>query len=226
MSSIKQKQANQQNAQKSTGPRTLQGKAVSRFNALKTGMDAVSQVIPGEDPTALANLAEEYQQRWQPALPEQRVLVDTLVHDEWQLRRLRKAEATHWRYRLQKDPFGLHENKFWNGSGGNDFARLQRRMDSTERSYRLTLEKLEFLAERAADLPVGPPPAPGPVQEFPDLHEPIAPQNQPVNPGIGFVPSTPAATSRRPLSSLPRPSVVAISAPGLPVLAPNPANRA
>ena len=63
MSSIKQQQANRLNAQKSTGPRTLQGKAVSRFDALKTGMDAESQIIPGEDPAAFQKLTEEYHQQ-------------------------------------------------------------------------------------------------------------------------------------------------------------------
>jgi hypothetical protein len=181
MSSIKQKQANRLNSQKSCGPRTLQGKAVSRFNALKTGIDAESRIIPGEDPVEFANIAEEYHQRWQPALPEHRVLVDTLAHGEWQLRRLHKAEASLWRRHNPK-------NQPWNGAGGDDFARLQRRLDSTERSFRLTLEKLECLSEQAdpsgADLRVCLPesiqasepelpvcPAPAPV-ELPDLYEP------------------------------------------------------
>jgi hypothetical protein len=73
--------------------------------ALKTGIDTESQIIPGEDPAGFANFAEEYYRRWQPTLPEERTLVDTLAHDEWQLRRLRKAEAVHWRYRLRKDSY-------------------------------------------------------------------------------------------------------------------------
>ena len=221
MSSIKQIQANQQNAQKSTGPRTLQGKAVSRFNALKSGIDAESQTIPGEDPAGLDNLAEEYHQRWQPALPEHRVLVDILVHDDWQLRRLRKAEAYLWGHYYSKD-------RAWTGVGGNDFARLQRRLDSTARSFHLTLEKLECIAasqpDSGADLLVCLPDCVQPVE--PDLSKPQPLPNQPPTPGIGFVPSTPMAISRWPLSSLPRPSVAAISTPGLPVVAPKPPNRA
>ena len=42
--------ANRANAQKSTGPRSAEGKSASRFNALKHGIDAASIVIPGEDP--------------------------------------------------------------------------------------------------------------------------------------------------------------------------------
>jgi hypothetical protein len=47
-------QANRRNAQLSTGPRTGQGKAISRRNALKTGIDARNELASGEDPTALA----------------------------------------------------------------------------------------------------------------------------------------------------------------------------
>jgi hypothetical protein len=44
---------------KSTGPRTPAGKSVSRMNALKTGIDAESQVIRGESAAALAALTAE-----------------------------------------------------------------------------------------------------------------------------------------------------------------------
>src|ERR1035437_7669571 len=51
--------ANRANAQKSTGPRSVEGKSASRFNALKHGIDAASIVIPGEDPADYAALAAE-----------------------------------------------------------------------------------------------------------------------------------------------------------------------
>src|ERR1035437_9097278 len=98
MATIHQIEANRRNSQKSTGPRTEQGKAVSRFNALKTGIDAHSHVIPGEDPDALETLTLEHYDRFQPAAPEQRFLVDAMAAAEWQLRRLRKTEAQLWEY--------------------------------------------------------------------------------------------------------------------------------
>ena len=51
--------ANRANAQKSTGPRSVEGKSASRFNALKHGIDAASIVIPGEDPADYDALAAE-----------------------------------------------------------------------------------------------------------------------------------------------------------------------
>jgi hypothetical protein len=41
--------ANKQNAKKSTGPRTEQGKAVSRLNALQHGILSGELVLPGEN---------------------------------------------------------------------------------------------------------------------------------------------------------------------------------
>ena len=73
MATSKQNQANRQNAQRSTGPRSVEGKAASRFNALKTGIDAQAQVIPGEDPDQLADLVAAYQEPvTTPERPEQR----------------------------------------------------------------------------------------------------------------------------------------------------------
>jgi hypothetical protein len=61
--------ANRLNAQKSTGPTSPEGKAVSRLNALKTGIDAWSQIIPGEDPAELEALAEAFHLHFRPPIP-------------------------------------------------------------------------------------------------------------------------------------------------------------
>jgi hypothetical protein len=58
--------ANQANAQKSTGPRSVEGKSVSRFNALKHGIDAASIVIPGEDPADYDALADHNRPHFTP----------------------------------------------------------------------------------------------------------------------------------------------------------------
>ena len=52
MRTEKQTSASRENAKKSTGPRTPEGKANSSKNALKHGLMAQDAVIPGEDPAA------------------------------------------------------------------------------------------------------------------------------------------------------------------------------
>ena len=139
MATIQQIEANRRNAEHSTGPRSVEGKAVSCFNAIKTGIDAKSQIVRGEDLAELQTLTAEYQQRWQPATPEQRLLVDTLIDCEWLLRRFRKSEAQLWQCKMQEldvwkpKPKGLLGETFSRGS--EEFSRLQRRIDSTSRYY-------------------------------------------------------------------------------------------
>src|ERR1700733_11459297 len=97
MATAKQTAANRMNAQKSSGPRTPTGKALSRFNALKHGIFAVHQIMFDEKPEDLAELSAEYHEHHNPADSDQRFLVDTLVHNEWRLRRMRRVEADLWR---------------------------------------------------------------------------------------------------------------------------------
>jgi hypothetical protein len=79
MASLAQLNANRLNAQRSTGPRTDAGKAATRFNALKHGIEARSLVIPGEDPAELEALALDYRTQFHPEGPLERFLVDTLI---------------------------------------------------------------------------------------------------------------------------------------------------
>ena len=55
------------------------------MNALKSGIDAQSEIIRGENSVDLETLAAEYHSRFQPATPEERWLVDVLIRSDWQL---------------------------------------------------------------------------------------------------------------------------------------------
>jgi len=146
MSTQRQIEANRRNAQKSTGPRTPQGKAVSSMNALKSGLDAESQFVVGEDRSEFAQLQYEYITRFQPLTPEERFQVDTLLRNEWILRRLFRAEAQLWEYytlradRSEGVPLGEALV-----AGNEAFRRLQRRITLCERSYKEAFAELERL---------------------------------------------------------------------------------
>src|SRR6185436_15253016 len=109
MSTEAQINANRLNAQKSTGPTSPEGKARSALNALKSGIDAWSHIIPGEDPAELKTLRDQFLLHYRPADPIQLSLVDTLISTEWIQRRLRRVEAQLWTYQvecLDKNPSG------------------------------------------------------------------------------------------------------------------------
>src|SRR5947209_3077741 len=59
--------ANRANAQKCTGPTTPEGKARSRFNALKHGLCAANVCLPGEDEAEFEFRRQAYIAHYQPA---------------------------------------------------------------------------------------------------------------------------------------------------------------
>ena len=146
MPTLRQIEANRLNAQKSTGPRTPQGKAVSSQNALRSGLDAESQFVTGEDRSEFAALQHEYMARFHPLTPEERFQVDTLIRNEWILRRLFRAEAQLWEYHTlradRSEGVPLGEALV---AGNEVFRRLQRRITLAERSYKEAFAELERL---------------------------------------------------------------------------------
>src|SRR6185369_12063446 len=184
MSSLRQIEANRRNAQKSTGPTSVTGKAVSSMNALKTGIHAKSLVLPSEKLADLEQLIDEYYQSHNPTTPEARSLVDDLIYGEWLKRRLRAAETQIWAYDHQEnyrpDPkYPLGQTA---ANRGKAFAQLQWRIECTRRASRQALQDLQQLQAQAA--PAGPPS--------------VTPTSETVSPEIGFVlhttaPDAPAA---------------------------------
>ncbi len=84
---------NRRNAQKSTGPRTVEGKNRSRFNALKHGLDAKTLVLPGEDPEVLQHRIDTWTADLAPRNDVEQYLVDRAVQVSWQLDRADRAET-------------------------------------------------------------------------------------------------------------------------------------
>src|SRR5215204_6878304 len=93
MTSDKQVQANQQNALKSTGPKTPKGKAAIRRNALKHGLLSQDVLLPGEDEAALKELGERLREELQPVGELEGLLVDRVIASTWRLRRLGRVET-------------------------------------------------------------------------------------------------------------------------------------
>ena len=90
--SAKQQEANQKNAQQSTGPKTPEGKEAIRFNALTYGLRTRCHLIPFEDPAELVQLGEEFAAEWQPQTRTERSYVETMVTSYWLLKRVSKSE--------------------------------------------------------------------------------------------------------------------------------------
>ena len=66
---------NRENAQHSTGPRTVEGKRRSSLNALQHGLTATTAVLPTEDPAAYQQHCLNFRTEYQPATPTETHLV-------------------------------------------------------------------------------------------------------------------------------------------------------
>jgi hypothetical protein len=205
MATIAQIEANRINAQKSTGPTSDPGKEAVRFNALKTGIDAASIIIPGEDPDNFLKLAEGFTDSWQPANAAESELVDHLIEDSWRLRRLRAAETQMWTRSIEGRRTVRRHNprtEFGDAYEGhcNTFGRLQCQMASIKRTNHQTTLDLQRLqaarkaaeaaeaAQAAAELEAAQPVPPEPLPECPRPQTPVTEQSQ----------SSPAATASVP----------------------------
>ena len=84
---------NRRNAQKSTGPRTPEGKNRSKFNAVKHGMTARTLVLPDEDANVLQMRLETWIADLKPQNDVEQALVEHAVHASWKLERADRAEV-------------------------------------------------------------------------------------------------------------------------------------
>jgi hypothetical protein len=88
----KQLRANRRNAQRSTGPRTDEGKAASARNATTHGAFCADLLLPGEDAEELLALKRGIESALSPGDAIERELADRIAATQWRLRRLRGAE--------------------------------------------------------------------------------------------------------------------------------------
>ena len=93
MATDKQLTANRRNAQKSTGPKTPGGKAVSSKNAIRHGLLARDVILKDEDPQAFEAMQTALVEELSPLGEIERQLVDRIVSALWRLRRLGRVEA-------------------------------------------------------------------------------------------------------------------------------------
>ncbi len=123
--SEKQRRANRRNAQKSTGPKTVAGKARASRNALKHGLLAKDVVITGTDfnenraefDAFLADLCSELK----PQGLIEETLVERIATCYWRLRRVQRFEVAAIRGALDTpDP------------DAPDLARIQRKLKGAE----------------------------------------------------------------------------------------------
>ena len=85
--------ANRLNAQKSTGPRTPEGKAISARNAIKHGLLGEQIVVEGEDRARFARHHDAMLRALVPVEEVEVTLAERLIGLSWRLQRVQRLQV-------------------------------------------------------------------------------------------------------------------------------------
>ena len=111
MSTTSQIQANRENAQKSTGPKSAEGKAISAKNAVKHGVFAVETLIKGENREDFDLFRQKLLEEFAPEGAVETMLAERIVSLGWRLKRIVRIQDQVFDVMIEKDepsPFQKH----------------------------------------------------------------------------------------------------------------------
>src|ERR1041385_6694271 len=188
MATVAQIAANRLNAQKSTGPRSVDGKLASSMNALKHGIDAASVLIPGEDPALYERIAADYRSQIDPEGVLEEYQVETLIDSDWQRRRLKRVHAGLYRQLLRRFCQQMAPRERAHKSPLAKIRRLRR-----ERA-RLEAEEIQLRLDAPLPAPEGAFAAA--CEKFRERNEPNSPSQPTSQPPAGQAPAAPPPPAR------------------------------
>jgi len=117
MTTEAQIKANQQNAQKSTGPTSIEGKKRSSMNAVTHGILSSVKALPGEDQAVLDHLREGVLATYRPQDTMEQFLVDRIYKAMVRQIRLCEAEAAKLKISMSAEALGEGLLKIFRQSG-------------------------------------------------------------------------------------------------------------
>ncbi len=88
----RQLEANRQNARKSTGPKSPEGKVRASLNAWRHGLTGQVATMPEEDREAFEKFNREIRRAYHPEGPLETQIAQSIAEDEWRLNRARAIE--------------------------------------------------------------------------------------------------------------------------------------
>ena len=172
--SNKRAEANRLNAQKSTGPRTPEGKQAVRLNALKHGLSARTIVLPGENAEEFQQLCDDLEARWQPQDRTEQYFVEKMAIAQWQQARGYRREV--W--------IVTHPEKY-NSFREKELFRLADMRQRLERVYSKCLAELRSLQKQRR------------LEEQEAKPTKQTQPEQPPEPPAAYMPETPQAESEK-----------------------------
>ncbi len=144
MTSRKQVIANQQNALKSTGPRTKAGKANVAQNSLKHGLFSKRVLLANESEQEFELLKSEFYEQFQPQGLLEHLFCERAFAAAWRLSRITQLESMLINYAATQ-AFGNGMIEVLCGHRGDELSLLSRYEVSLERALFRSLAELRML---------------------------------------------------------------------------------
>jgi hypothetical protein len=153
MATAAQITANRENAARSTGPVTPQGKATSAANATKHGLSAAFSVLPHESLDEYNDMYNGYLAEFSPDGYHETFLVQQMIQARWRILRIQRLELRLLTDATQDHPDPDHADSAILAAmhrNGTDLATaLQRYAAAAERSYYRAHKELTASRARA-----------------------------------------------------------------------------
>ena len=150
MASPAQILANRENAQRSSGPKTVMGKETSSRNATRHGLTGTQIVMPGENAAAYEELRQGLHHSHNPANEAEHILVDQIAANAWRLMRAQRVE-TAFLARLaegSEDPDAAIALAFLEKP--KEVARIHRYVSAAQNAYYKAISQLSRLQKERA----------------------------------------------------------------------------
>lgn len=146
------------------GPKTEEGKAVSRLNAIKHGLLTKQVLVEEEEVNDLNKLADSLLEKLNPIGPMEELLVDRIISNVWRLRRAVAVETStmEW-YQNDFDMFPMGESeeqqdrkRARNTLSNENIEKILRYETTIERSIFRAIHELERLQAKrnGKDIPL------------------------------------------------------------------------
>jgi hypothetical protein len=142
MTTEAQMKANQENAKKSTGPTSIEGKNRSSLNAMTHGILSTITTLPGEDEAFMQSLHEDILNTYQPQDTMERCLVDRITIAMVRQVRLCQAEAAKLKLSMRPEILAESLTRVLHHTTLKRF-RAEELSDQVEHNYQYYLTVLE-----------------------------------------------------------------------------------
>jgi hypothetical protein len=156
MTTEAQIKANQENAKKSTGPTSIEGKQRSSMNAITHGIFANIPLLPGENEEQFIILREDLIKTYQPIDTMEMHLVQRIYLGLIRQQRLQEAEAAKLKISMMPEVLAVSVNQILSTSTKKEYSAedLSNRTIESYRYYEAAMKEIEASQFETAEVPI------------------------------------------------------------------------